>query len=183
MTLPDLRDEAFSRLTDDAPSLFIGVGGDDRCVYRNENFTERAPIPRMSVDMSTTHALPELSSFRPSVTSPPDVSPFGSPVRTLARAFTSPVQPVSLTVPDTPAWMRPMHLIDLGDKSIYMNTHDDGPIRHALCLYCFRTRGSFQKVHRYGYETCGRTEVLDSHYWESECGLDESSDSSTASDC
>jgi hypothetical protein len=78
--------------------------------------------------------------------------------------------------------MRPMHLIDTGGKSIYTNVHDDGPIRHALCLWCFRTQGSFRKVHKHGYESCGRREVLDSHYWEDDNWPEDSTDESEDAD-
>ena len=166
----------------DAPHHLIGIGGDHRCILREKAFTERVLAPRMSIDLSTTNTLPELSSFRPPIADPQGRPILNLPSQKLARAFTSPVMPPNPIIPDTPAWMCPMHLIDTGGKSIYMNTHDDGPIRHALCLYCFRTHGSFRKVHKHGYETCGRTEVLDSHYWESESWPEESSDESTYSE-
>ncbi|KAF2624541.1 hypothetical protein BU25DRAFT_493528 [Macroventuria anomochaeta] len=182
VTLPDIRSDAYSKMAIDAPHCFIGIGGDNRCVLRDETFTERAPTPRVPINLSTNDALPELSSFRPTVADPQGQPQLNIPPQRPARSFTSPVEPASPAVPDTPAWMRPMHLIDTGGKSIYMNAHDDGPIRHALCLYCFRTHGDFRKVHRHGYESCGRTEVLDSHYWESDTWPEDSSDDSTASD-
>ncbi|KZM21377.1 hypothetical protein ST47_g7486 [Ascochyta rabiei] len=183
MTLPEIRSEAFSKMAINAPHFFVDLGRDDRCVLRDETFTERLPTPRMSFGIATTDALPELSSFRPTA-----ANPQGQPVRTppsqkMTHTSTSLTRSPSPTAPETPAWMRPMHLVDTGGKSIYLNVHDDGPIRHALCLYCFRTHGSFRKVHKYGYETCGRTEVLDSHYWESDTWPVESSDDSTSSDC
>ncbi|KAF9697552.1 hypothetical protein EKO04_004391 [Ascochyta lentis] len=183
MTLPDIHSEGYSKMTIEAPHCFIGLGGDNRCVLRDATFTERAPTPRMSVDLATTDALPELSSFRPTDADPRGQPTRSSPSHRLARAFTSPTGSPSSAIPDTPAWMRPMHLIDTGAKSIYLNVHDDGPIHHALCLYCFRTHGSFCKVHKHGYETCGRTEVLDSHYWESDSLSEESFGGSTSSEC
>lgn len=182
VTLPDIRGEAYYKMMVDAPCYFIGMGGDHRCVLRDETFTERAPPPKVPVSLSTADDLPELSSFRPNVSDAQGQPRLGTPPERLARAFTSPAEPTSPGIPDTPAWMRPMHLIDTGGKSIYMNAHDDGPIRHALCLYCFRNRGSFEKVHKHGYETCGRTEVLDSHYWDSDTSPEESSDESTCSE-
>jgi hypothetical protein len=182
MTLSDIRSRTFPRLAADAPHCFIDVARDNRRVLGDEAFTERAPAPRMSVELSGSTILPELSSFRPNVVSPQGSPTLGPPVRTMARVHTSPVEPTSPIIPETPAWLRPMHLIDTGGKSIYMHAHDNGPIRHALCLYCFRHNGSFRKVHRHGYEACGRTEVLDSHYWESEFWPEDSSDDSNSSE-
>lgn len=182
LTLPDLRGEAYSRMAVDTAHSFIGVGGDNRCMHREECFTERASAPRIPAGLGMSDALPELSSFRPTDADTQGQTTLSPPSPGLARAFSSPVRSPDPTMPDTPAWMRPMHLIDTGGKSIYMNAHDDGPIRHALCLHCFRTQGSFRKVHRYGYETCGRTGVLDSHYWEDDAWPEDLSDDSASSE-
>ncbi|KAF3039672.1 hypothetical protein E8E11_006265 [Didymella keratinophila] len=182
MTVPDLRSNGYFEMAVDATNDLIGVGSDNRCLLRHETFTERAPTPRMSIDPPMSDILPELSSFRPT-----DADSQGQPStvyssNTVARGFSSPAQLAGPAAPDTPAWMRPMHLVDTGGKSIYTNVHDDGPIRHALCLWCFRTQGSFRKVHKYGYESCGRREVLDSHYWEDDKWSEDSSDESIDSD-
>lgn len=165
----------------DAPHMFIGVGGDNRSLLRHETFTEQAPTPSMSIGTPMNDTLPKMSSFRST-----DVNAQGQPsigpLMKVARAFTSPTESTSLAIPDTPAWLRPMHLVDTGGKSIYKNVHDDGPIRHALCLWCFRTQGSFCKVHKHGYESCGRNEVLDSHYWEDDKWPEDSSDEWNDSD-
>ncbi len=160
------------------------MGGDNRSLLRDEFFVERAPTSNIAID-KTTHdalhdALPELSSFRPTETGLQDQSVLGRPSR--RPTGTPPIDGATAQIPDTPAWMRSMHLVDAGGLSIYMNIHDDGPIRHALCLWCFRTHGDFCKVHRHGYESCGRTEVLDSHYWEDDTWPEDSSDESTSSD-
>ncbi|KAF3042732.1 hypothetical protein E8E12_009469 [Didymella heteroderae] len=148
MTMPDLQSEGYFEMAVDAPHCFIGVGGDNRCLLRNETFTERAPTPRMWPEIRTNDRLPELSSFRPTDADPQGQPNIGPSSHKVARAFTSPAEPASPAVPDDPAWMRPMHLVDTGGTSIYTNVHDDGPIRHALCLWCFRTQGSFRKVHK-----------------------------------
>lgn len=126
--------------------------------------------------------LPELSSFRPTAADPQGRPSQWFPLQKASRASASPADPASPAMPDSPAWMRPMHLVDTGGKSIYTNVHDDGPIRHALCLWCFRTQGSFRGVHKHGYESCGRREVLDSHYWEDGKWPEDSSDESNDSD-
>ena len=176
VTLPDIRRGIYTQLAVEAPHCFIGVGGDNRCVLRDDTFTERAPTPRLLANLSTSDVLPELSSFRPTVEEPQKHPALETPPRAMTRAFTTPLEPTSTGGMDTPAWMRPMHLIDTNGKSIYMNVHDDGPIRHALCLFCFRTNGDFHKVHKHGCESCGRKEVLDSHYWEDDTWPDDSSD-------
>ncbi|KAJ4983969.1 hypothetical protein SVAN01_10524 [Stagonosporopsis vannaccii] len=180
-TVPNIRSEGYFSMAIDDYHRFVGVNGDNRCLLRNESFVERAPTPRRT-PMSTSNALPELSSFRPTNTQ--SQIPLGSDrsSQRLARVLTAPVGLARPAVTEDPAWMRPMHLVDTGGKSIYMNVHDDGPIRHALCLWCFRTHGGFRKVHRHGYESCGRTEVLDSHYWEDDAWPD-SSDDSPSSGC
>lgn len=182
MTVPDLRSEGYYEMAVVAPHGFVGVGGDNRCLLRHETFTERAPTPWMSVGMSTNDILPELSSFRPTAADPQGQPSLGPSSQKVPGAFTSVAEPASPAISDMPAWMRPMHLVDTGGKSIYMNVHDDGPIRHALCLWCFRTQGSFRKVHKHGYESCGRKEVLDSHYWEDDKWPEDSSDESADSD-
>ena len=182
LTLPELQGEGCFRVANGASRELIGVGGDNRCVLRDETFIERAPAPIMLADISANDILPELSSFRPTVADLQSKPQLNIPPLKLAHAFTSLIEAASPAVPNTPAWMRPMHLVDSGGKSIYTNVHDDGPIRHALCLWCFRTRGDFRKVHRHGYESCGRTEVLDSHYWEDNAWPEDSSDDSALSD-
>jgi len=165
----------------DAPNKIVGGDGDNRCLLRTETFVERAPAPNSYT--STNNPLPAPSSFRPTdACSQVLLGPSDKASQKLARVLTAPVKLANPTMTEEPAWMRPMHLVDTGGKSIYLNAHDDGPIRHALCLWCFRTRGGFRKVHRHGYESCGRTEVLDSHYWEDDTWPD-SSDDSTSSDC
>ncbi|KAF1925916.1 uncharacterized protein M421DRAFT_227482 [Didymella exigua CBS 183.55] len=182
MTVPEIRSEGYFDIAVDIPHGFIGVGGDNRCLLRHETFTERAPTPRMLTEMSMSDVQPGLSSFRPTAADPQGRPSLGPLSQRVSRAFTSPPEPTSPALPDTPAWMRPMHLVDHGGRSVYTNIHDDGPIRHALCLWCFRTHGSFRKVHKYGCETCGRKEVLDSHYWEDDKWPEDSSDESNCSD-
>lgn len=182
MTLPDLREERGCNLKANVSRMFIGAGGDNRRLLRTETFLERAPTPKMTAKMTMDDSLPELSSFRPTAEEPQIRPEVRDHPQKLSRALTAPIKLASSDVPDEPAWMRPMHLVDTGGRSIYKNAHDDGPIRHALCLWCFRTHGEFCKVHRHGYETCGCTEVLDSHYWEDDTWPDDSSDESTSSD-
>ena len=182
MTVPDLRSDGYFEMAVDAAHDFIGVDGDNRRLVRHATFTERAPTSRMSNGIPMSDTLPELSSFRPTHADPqgqPSILPSSDKA---ARGFSSPAQLAGPAAPDTPAWMRPMHLVDTGGKSIYTNVHDDGPIRHALCLWCFRTQGGFRKVHKYGYESCGRREVLDSHYWEDDKWPEDSSDESNDSE-
>lgn len=162
--MPEFQDEQRFKMADDNLLKFYGIGGDDRCVLRTEDFIERAPKTNIMTVMSVDDAIPELSSFRPTASDPQDQSGPSAPFSRLRRTVTTPVGQSSSVILDTPAWMRPMHLVDTGKKSIYKNVHDDGPIRHALCLWCYRTGGEFRKVHRHGYESCGRAEVLDSHY-------------------
>lgn len=178
MTFPDIRSDGYFEIAVDAPHDFIGVGGNNRCLLQHTTFVERAPTPRMSIGASTNDVLPELSSFRPTA-----ANPQGQPSMAASpNLHASPTESASTAAPDTPAWMRPMHLVDTGGKSVYKNVHDDGPIRHALCLWCFRTQGSFCKVHKHGYELCGRREVLDSHYWEDNKWPEDSSDELNESD-
>jgi hypothetical protein len=167
----------------DALHCFIGAAGDNQCVLRDETVTERGSTPRILAGLSATDELSEFSSFRPTMADSQGQPALKPSSQNLARALTSLAEPSNPTVPDLPAWMRPMHLVDAGGKSIYTNVHDDGPIRHALCLWCFRAHGNFQKVHRHGYESCGRKEVLDSHYWEDDTWPEESSDESASSGC
>lgn len=181
MALPDIRGDACSKMAIDAPHCFIDVVGDNQSVLREKTFSKHAPTPRILADLSTIDELPELSSFRPTVADSQGQPALKPSSQKLARALTSSAEPANSTIPDLPAWMQPMHLIDTGGKSIYTNVHDDGPIRHALCLWCFRANGNFRKVDRRGYESCGRKEVLDSHYWEDDTWPEESSDESTSS--
>ncbi|KAH6629079.1 hypothetical protein C7974DRAFT_453644 [Boeremia exigua] len=173
VTLPEIGGAGYFDVKVEAPRAFPVVGGDSQCLLWGEAFVERACTASV-LDMPTNDAPPELSSFRPIDAGPQRQSRLGTPIPNLTRASTGPVR-------DTPAWMRPLHLIDTGGRSIYKNVHDDGPIRHALCLWCFRTHGDFHKVHRYGYESCGRAEVLDSHYWEDDTWPDSSDDESPSS--
>lgn len=182
ITVPDRRSDGHFEMAVEAAHDFIGVGGDNRCLLRHETITERAPTPRMSNGIPMGDTLPELSSFRPTYADPQGQPSIASSSNKVARGCRSPAQLAGPVVPDTPAWMRPMHLVDTGGKSIYTNIHDDGPIRHALCLWCFRAQGSFCKVHKYGYESCGRREVLDSHYWEDDNWPEDSSDESNSSE-
>jgi hypothetical protein len=76
-------------------------------------------------------------------------------------------------LPDTPPWMRPMLLMDTDSMSIYKTAHGESP-RYSLCLHCFSRHGDFCKVLTRGYETCGRHQVLRSHYWESNAWPEES---------
>lgn len=69
--------------------------------------------------------------------------------------------------------MRSMHLVDTDTMSIYKTTHGNNP-RYSLCLHCFSQHGDFCKVLTHGYETCGRHELLKSHYWESNAWPEES---------
>jgi hypothetical protein len=71
--------------------------------------------------------------------------------------------------------MRPMLLMDTDSMSIYKTTHGESP-RYSLCLHCFSRHGDFCKVLTRGYETCGRHQVLRSHYWESNAWPEESDD-------
>lgn len=165
LTVPNIRNDSYFKLAPASQTL-LGIGGDNRCVLRTEGFTERAPRGNSMAVLSLDDAIPELSSFRPNDPDPLDQPIPESPQHKLSRAHTSPTDTRSSELPDSPAWMRPLHLVDTGGRSIYKNIHDDGPIRHALCMMCYRTRGEFRKVHRRGYESCGGVEVLDSHFWE-----------------
>lgn len=177
--MPDIRSEEFLKMAAGGRE-FYDIGRDNRCVLRDEAFVERAPRPSTMAVLSIDDAIPELSSFRPIDPDAQDQPGPVTPQSRLKRGFTSPVDIGSPEAPDTPAWMRPLHLIDVGNKSIYKNIHDDGPIRHALCLSCYRTRGKFCKVRRHGYESCGGVEVLDSHYWEDETWPEENSDEASS---
>jgi hypothetical protein len=159
----DLRKEGSFKASADDFRGFCNIGGDNLRLRTHDGFTERAPETRTMATTSKDDAIPELSSFRPTDQGPP--GPSKSRPK-LQRASTSPTRQPDSVLPDEPAWMRPLHLVDTGRMSIYKNVHDDGPIRHALCLWCYRRRGQFRKVHKHGYESCGSAEVLDSHYWE-----------------
>ncbi|KAJ4299048.1 hypothetical protein N0V90_004292 [Kalmusia sp. IMI 367209] len=65
----------------------------------------------------------------------------------------------------TPAWMRPLHLVD-DDVSIYKNVHGEKSQDRPLCLFCFRQHGNFHRILQHGCEVCGQEEVLEGHYWE-----------------
>lgn len=66
---------------------------------------------------------------------------------------------------DTPAWARPLHLVE-DDFSVYKNVHGEKAQEAPLCLYCFRRHGEFRKLIDERCEGCGGREVLEGHYWE-----------------
>ncbi|KAJ8115369.1 hypothetical protein OPT61_g2961 [Boeremia exigua] len=147
-TLPNIQSGSYFDLQPKASHTIIGIGGDNCRLLRDEAFVERATTPRMFVDVTTNDTLPELSSFRPIDSGFQDQPGLDGSSQKLTRGYFDLVGTASTEVPDTPAWMRPMHLVDTGGKSIYMNVHDDGPTRHSLCLWCFRAHGDFPTTGR-----------------------------------
>jgi hypothetical protein len=89
-----------------------------------------------------------------------------TPIRSGTRRSSMIEQDQSPKLADTPIYARSLHLIDT-DISIYKKDHGDKWREHALCLYCFRRHGGFNKLREHGYEVCGRDEALESYYWES----------------
>jgi len=140
------------------PRTFRALGGDNRRLIRNAEFIERAPALPESISPGAHAILPELSSFRP------DTNPTTTPIRPAARRSSAPPNSPSVS-PETPSWARSLHLVDT-DISIYKGPIDEQR-ENSLCLYCFSSHGNFSKMLPHGYETCGREEMLDSHYWES----------------
>lgn len=67
----------------------------------------------------------------------------------------------------TPAWARPLHLID-DEVSIFKNSHGDRAREHPLCLHCFRLHGEFRKMVKRRCRVCGQNDVLEGHYWEAD---------------
>jgi hypothetical protein len=179
-TVMDLRKEGSFKASADDFRGFCNIGGDNLRLRTHDGFTERAPETRTMAITSTDDAVPELSSFRPTDPGPQSQSGPSKSRPRLQRASTSPSRQSDSVLPDEPAWMRPLHLVDTGRMSIYKNVHDDGPIRHALCLWCYRRRGQFRKVHKHGYESCGSAEVLDSHYWEDDTWPEDTDESGSS---
>ncbi|KAF2123870.1 hypothetical protein P153DRAFT_140433 [Dothidotthia symphoricarpi CBS 119687] len=158
--------------TDTDPfQAFGGAGSDNNCLSRTSTFTERGPDV---CNRAARHSIPSLSSFRPESANsqgqpqPQLRSQPSTPVRTAARTSSSRRQRASPAQSETPPWARSMHLVDTDDNylSIYKNVHGDEQTDSPLCLYCFRHKGSFNRVRTHGYEVCGREEALRSHYWE-----------------
>jgi hypothetical protein len=155
------------------PFSIQSFAGDNRRVIRNTAFIERAPASLHTANYCDQQ-LPELSSFRPDIASPEGPAPpvattarSTTPVRTTTRRFSSAIP----EPPETPSFMRPLHLMDTGDElrrdiSIYKNPQGEEWKRHSLCRHCFQRRGTFNRIMTYGYEACGRDDRLDSHYWE-----------------
>jgi hypothetical protein len=162
MTLPKPPNQTHSKMRTGSLSLRASVDRDSRSVVQDPTFTERVGTPRGSMD----RYFPEVSSFRPGLATPQG-QPINNAVQPALRVPPPSRNPsASPEPPDTPPWMRPMHLVDTETMSIYKNVHGDSA-RYSLCLHCFSQHGDFCKVLTYGYETCGRHEVLKSHYWES----------------
>jgi hypothetical protein len=70
------------------------------------------------------------------------------------------------TAAETPSYSRPLDLVDYGDVSLYQQIHGNEWEEYPLCLHCFEQHGYFKRVLQFGYELCGKTEVLESDYWE-----------------
>lgn len=134
---------------------------DNMRVIRDASFIERAPSDCHSYE---AHTLPELSSFRPDITSPQGLAP-RTPIRSSARRTSMPITSPYFSPAETPSFARPLHLVDT-DISVYKTAHGEEWKENSLCLYCFRRHGSFNRVLTHGYEVCGREEVLKSHFWE-----------------
>jgi hypothetical protein len=143
------------------------TGSDDRCLVHGNSFTERCHVLPEHESPVFTSTLPELSSFRPQSVGPQGVRPRPTtPVRPATRKSSAVERDQTPETAETPIYARSMHLIDT-DISIYKQDHGDDWRDHALCLYCFRRHGGFNKLRQHGYEVCGRNEALESHYWES----------------
>lgn len=142
-------------------------GDDNRRLIRNSEVIERASALPTSISPGTQHALPELSSFSPDASIPRRFIPT-TPTRPSTRRASIPNSNPSPIPADTPPYARSLHLIDT-DISVYKGVQSDGWRENALCLYCFRRRGTFNKILMHGYEVCGREEILESHYWEDFC--------------
>jgi hypothetical protein len=142
---------------------------------RPRTMTMPSPYDRVQSPRAQRHTLRK--SVSGNTGSPIYDSPFTERVATPGASVAAPPPSrnpsASPQLPDTPPWMRPMLLMDTDNMSIYKTAHGDSP-RYSLCLHCFRQHGDFCKVLTRGYETCGRHEVLRSHYWESNAWPEES---------
>ena len=140
--------------------------GNNFCLLRGVSFKERAPsIPNIP-SPSAVNYLPELSSFRPEAVDAqgfPIMKASVTPMASRRASFEQPVE--EMTPPDTPIFARVLHLVDT-DISIYKKEHGDDENDHPLCLHCFRLHGSFNRLLEHGYETCGKEDPLESHYWD-----------------
>lgn len=88
------------------------------------------------------------------------------PATPMASRRASLMHPVEeMTPPETPIYARAFHLVDT-DISIYKKEHGNNTNDHPLCLHCFRLHGSFYRLLEHGYESCGKEELLESHYWD-----------------
>ena len=181
MTMPEPRDVIVT--PDNQPYLTLplrGIPGDNRRVVRNSAFIERVAAPLLTDD-PTHQQLPELSSFRPNLATKEGVAPvMASLSRTPRQRSTQRRPSASPEPPETPSFARSLRLFDasvavrsdglgnewMHDISIYKNIHGEEWRRNSLCKHCFRRSGQFSRIMTYGYESCGRDEELDSHYWE-----------------
>jgi hypothetical protein len=164
MTLPHLQSQMAHPTS--RSSWRNSVGGDNRSLIRSSTFIERSPIMLDKARSVPDGALPELSSFRPGAVDSQGVPPISvTPVRPSTRRSSAIGRDPSPESDDTPIYARSLHLVDT-DVSVYKKVHGDEWRQNSLCLHCFRRHGGFNKMNQHGYEVCGRSEALDSHYWE-----------------
>jgi hypothetical protein len=155
MTMPNPYDRVQSSARARRQTSWKSVGGNiGSPIY--ESFTERESTPDVSSFIPDATAQDQPAVQTGIKVPPPSRDPSASP-----------------QLPDTPPWMRPMLLMDTDSMSIYKTAQGESP-RYSLCLHCFSRHGDFCKVLTRGYETCGRHQVLRSHYWESNAWPEES---------
>jgi hypothetical protein len=165
MTLPEIQDGILYQSNTGRRPWRNSVGGDNRYIVHDSTFTERGHPAQEPLDSSLASLMPELSSFRPQVVDPQGVPRRASVARPSTRRVSMVERQETPEPAETPSYARSFHLVDT-DVSVYRQTHGDAWRNSPLCLYCFRQNGSFRKIEQHGYETCGREEALESHYWE-----------------
>lgn len=158
------RERVYSLSDNIHPTTMRGGGTEGKFSPR----ARKTSLERIVRSHSASFGLPSdgipapLSTFQPVVDYRPHAALPSTPHRSL-----SPVD--GSASPDcTPAWMRPLHLVD-EEKSIYQNIHGEEWRDHPLCLYCFRQHGNLHRILQFGCEVCGRGEVLRGLYWEFPC--------------
>ena len=143
------------------------IGGDNTTLLLSCSFTERTPASVGYTSTLGADLLPDLSSFRPQAADSQGLAlKPGTRARTPSRRPSVIRCSDCLEAPETPIYARSLHLIDDGHDSIYKKDHGDEWRENSLCLYCFRLHGKFSKLSNHGYESCGRDDPLESHYWE-----------------
>ena len=157
------------------PNRLLTYEPDNILIDASSIQSTRLGTPTLLSPVLRTEPLLEESLFAPipKSTSPKCGSPKNEYLSTPKHAYKGfqPVTPCRSPSPEdgssaeTPAWARPLHLVD-ANISIFKQVHGDKAQEHPLCLCCFRQHGQFRRIVQHGCEICGQQEVLEGHYWE-----------------